>query len=153
MFELQYSIIILSGLIIWVSYWIWIRHFWVSKMLIKMKLSAKPFLCKWVILAREWKINFASRASQLASFCNRGLRQLGNSLFYPCLCFLFAFLYFCCFVKCWNCPKSPDLPLKVSVYFFPGCLNDFFVCLLAAEWWSFVQSKSSFWHRCRADVL
>ena len=58
-----------------------IGHFRVPKTLtFKMRRSAQPFLWKWVLFSREWKIIFISKAEQLISFCYRGPGELGNGL-------------------------------------------------------------------------
>ena len=46
----------------------------------KMRLSAQPFLWKWVLFALEWKIFSISKAERLTSFWYRGLGELGNCL-------------------------------------------------------------------------
>ena len=43
----------------------------------KMRRSGQPFSWKWVLLAREWKIIFISKAEHLTSFWHRG--SGGNS--------------------------------------------------------------------------
>ena len=60
----------------------WIGHVRVPRSLaFKTRLSAIPFLWKWVLFAWELrKIIFKSIASHLASHWNRGLAQLGDGL-------------------------------------------------------------------------
>ena len=59
-----------------------IGHFRVPKTLtFKMRLSAQPFLWKWVLFAWEWKIISISKAEHLTSFLYRGPGELGNGLF------------------------------------------------------------------------
>ena len=61
-----------------------ISHFRVPKTLtFKMRPSARPFLWKWVLFAREWKVISISNAEHLTSFWYRGPEELGNSLFEP----------------------------------------------------------------------
>ena len=56
-------------------------HFRVPKTLtFNMKLSAYPFLWKWVLFAWEWKIVSISKAEHLTSFWYRGRVKFGNSL-------------------------------------------------------------------------
>ena len=43
-----------------------------------MRPSAQPFLWKWVLFAREWKIISMSKAEHLTSFWCRGLGELSN---------------------------------------------------------------------------
>ena len=58
-----------------------IGHFRVPKTLtFKMRLGAQPFLWKWVLFTREWKMISISKAEHLPSFWNRGQGKLGNSL-------------------------------------------------------------------------
>ena len=45
-----------------------------------MRLSAQPFLWKWVLFARDWKIISISKAEQLTSFWYRGPGELGSGL-------------------------------------------------------------------------
>ena len=58
-----------------------ICHFQIPKTLtFKLGLGAQPFLWKWVSFALEWKIISISKAEHLASFWNRGPRELRNGL-------------------------------------------------------------------------
>ena len=51
----------------------WIGHVRVPKTLtFKMRPSAQPFLWKWVLLARKWKIISISKTEHLTSFWYRG---------------------------------------------------------------------------------
>ena len=61
-----------------------IGHFRVPRTLtFKMRPSARPFLWKWVLFAREWKVTSISKAEHLTSFWYRGPEEVGNSLFEP----------------------------------------------------------------------
>ena len=56
-------------------------HFRVPETLtFKMRLGAQPFLWKWVLFAREWKMISISKAEHLRSFWNSGPGELGNGL-------------------------------------------------------------------------
>ena len=64
------------------SQWHAIGHFRVPKTLtFKMRLCAQPFLWKWVLFAREWKMISITKAEHVPSFSNRGPGELGNGLF------------------------------------------------------------------------
>ena len=61
-----------------------IGHFRVPKILtFKTRLSAKPFLWKWVLFSWQHKVIFISMALHLASLWKRGLWQLRNGPFPP----------------------------------------------------------------------
>ena len=65
-----------------------IGHFRVPKTLtFKLRPSAQPFLCKWVLSAWEWKIIPISKAEHLTSFWYSGT-GIRNGLF------VFSFLWF-----------------------------------------------------------
>ena len=56
-----------------------IGHFRVPKILaFKMRPSSQPFLWKWVLFAREWKITSISKVEHLTSFWYRGPGEHGN---------------------------------------------------------------------------
>ena len=60
-----------------------IGHFRVPKTLsFKMRPSTQPFLWKWLLFAREWKIISISKAGHLTSFWYRDPMELGNGLFH-----------------------------------------------------------------------
>ena len=68
-------------------------HFRVPKPLtFKMRLGVQPFLWKWVLFAREWKIISISKAEHLPSFWNRGPGELGNCLIGDIFFYVSAFV-------------------------------------------------------------
>ena len=60
------------------------------------RLSAKPFMCKWVVFAWESKIIFMSELNFAlrTSLWNRGLGELGNGLIFSYL-LMYLFQEFC----------------------------------------------------------
>ena len=62
----------------------WISHFQVpAGLCIKTRLSAQPFIWKWIFILMQIKLIYTRKIVHMASFWKRGLLQLGSGLLTP----------------------------------------------------------------------